>query len=74
VSKKSLANTAGFDRSTARYIENPENNPTLLNLIRYALAPRLSVCDQNKTLCGQNKTVVRSKQDMPSRAEAGADA
>lgn len=43
VSKKSLANTAGFDRSTARYIENPENNPTLLNLIRYALAPRLDV-------------------------------
>jgi transcriptional regulator with XRE-family HTH domain len=43
VSKKSLASTAGFDRSTARYIENPEDNPTLLNLIRYGLALNLDV-------------------------------
>ena len=43
VSKKSLASTAGFDRSTARYIENPTDNPTLLNLIRYGLALNLDV-------------------------------
>ena len=43
VSKKALAESAGFDRSTARYIENPEENPTLLNLIRYGLALNLDV-------------------------------
>lgn len=43
VSKKALAAMAGFDRSTARYIENPDENPTLLNLIRYGLAMKLDV-------------------------------
>jgi transcriptional regulator with XRE-family HTH domain len=43
VSKKALAAMAGFDRSTARYIEDPDENPTLLNLIRYGLAMKLDV-------------------------------
>lgn len=43
VSKKALATMAGFDRATARYIEDPDENPTLLNLIRYGLAMKLDV-------------------------------
>ncbi|QIF02844.1 helix-turn-helix transcriptional regulator [Roseimicrobium sp. ORNL1] len=43
ISKKALASAAGFDRATARYIENPEDNPTLLNLVRYGLALKLDV-------------------------------
>lgn len=38
ISKKRLAGMAGFDRSTVAFIENPAKNPTINNLIRYALA------------------------------------
>ena len=43
VSKKRLAEIAGFDRSTVGFIEDPEENPTIYNLLRYALALKLDV-------------------------------
>ncbi len=42
-SKKSLAGLADIDRSTVKFIEDPEENPTILNLIRYGLALKLDV-------------------------------
>ncbi|WP_009959075.1 helix-turn-helix domain-containing protein [Verrucomicrobium spinosum] len=38
ISKKKLAGLAGMDRTTVSFIEDPEKNPTIYNLIRYALA------------------------------------
>lgn len=43
LSKKGLAKLADIDRSTVKFIEDPEENPTILNLIRYALAMKLDV-------------------------------
>ena len=43
VSKKRLAELAGFDRSTVGFIEDPEENPTIYNLLRYALALKLDI-------------------------------
>ena len=43
LSKKGLAKLADIDRSTVKFIEDPEENPTILNLIRYALAMNLDV-------------------------------
>lgn len=43
ISKKSLAQSAGIDRSTVRFIEDPEQNPTIVNLVRYAMALNLDV-------------------------------
>lgn len=43
VSKKALAGLADIDRSTVKFIEDPEENPTILNLIRYGLALKLDV-------------------------------
>lgn len=43
VSKRALAEMADMDRSTVRFIEDPEENPTILNLIRYAMALKLDV-------------------------------
>ncbi len=42
-SKKGLAGLADIDRSTVKFIEDPEENPTILNLIRYGLALKLDV-------------------------------
>jgi len=38
ISKKKLAVIAGMDRTTVAFIEDPEKNPTICNLLRYALA------------------------------------
>ena len=43
MSKKGLAALADIDRSTVKFIEDPEENPTILNLIRYGLALDLDV-------------------------------
>lgn len=43
ISKKALAGLADIDRSTVKFIEEPEDNPTILNLIRYGLALKLDV-------------------------------
>lgn len=43
VSKKTLAGMADIDRSTVRFIERPDENPTILSLIRYGLAMNLDV-------------------------------
>lgn len=43
ISKKALAELAGIDRSTVKFIEREDENPTILNLIRYALALKLDV-------------------------------
>ena len=43
ISKKALAALASIDRSTVKFIEQPEENPTILNLIRYGLAMNLDV-------------------------------
>lgn len=43
VSKKALAGMADIDRSTVKFIEDEEENPTILNLIRYGLALKLDV-------------------------------
>ena len=43
VSKKALAAMADIDRSTVKLIEDEEENPTILNLIRYGLALKLDV-------------------------------
>jgi DNA-binding XRE family transcriptional regulator len=43
ISKKSLAALADIDRSTVKFIEDEEENPTILNLIRYGLALKLDV-------------------------------
>ena len=43
ISKKALAAQASIDRSTVKFIEQPEENPTILNLIRYGLAMNLDV-------------------------------
>lgn len=43
VSKKRLAAAAGFNRSTVRFIEDPDDNPTIYNLVRYALALEVDV-------------------------------
>ena len=43
VSKKALAGAADIDRSTVKFIEDEEENPTILNLIRYGLALELDV-------------------------------
>lgn len=38
ISKKRLAALAGIDRSTVAFIEDPAENPTIYNLLRYSLA------------------------------------
>ena len=38
MSKKELARLAGVDRSTIRYVEDPDGNPTILTLIRVSLS------------------------------------
>ena len=38
VSKKKLAMESGMTRSTVAFIEDPAENPTIYNLLRYALA------------------------------------
>ena len=43
ISKKALAGLADIDRSTVKFIEDEEENPTILNLIRYGLALKLDV-------------------------------
>ncbi|MBB5030520.1 helix-turn-helix domain-containing protein [Prosthecobacter vanneervenii] len=43
ISKKSLAGLADIDRATVKFIEDEEQNPTILNLIRYGLALKLDV-------------------------------
>jgi len=43
ISKKSLAGLADIDRATVKFIEDEEENPTILNLIRYGLALKLDV-------------------------------
>lgn len=43
ISKKALAAMADIDRSTVKFIEDEEENPTILNLIRYGLALGLDV-------------------------------
>lgn len=43
VSKRKLAEKAGFDRSTAAFIEDPAKNPTIYNLVRYGLALEIDV-------------------------------
>jgi len=43
ISKKALAGVADIDRSTVKFIEDEEENPTILNLIRYGLALELDV-------------------------------
>lgn len=43
VSKKGLSALADIDRATVKFIENPEENPTILNIIRYGLALKLDV-------------------------------
>jgi DNA-binding XRE family transcriptional regulator len=43
VSKRTLADDADIDRATVKFIEKPEENPTVLNVIRYALALKLDV-------------------------------
>lgn len=43
LSKKTLAALADIDRSTVKFIEAPDENPTILNLIRYGLALKLDV-------------------------------
>ena len=43
LSKKALAALADIDRSTVRFIEEPEENPTILNVVRYGLALKLDV-------------------------------
>lgn len=43
ISKKALAGLADIDRATVKFIEDEEENPTILNLIRYGLALKLDV-------------------------------
>ncbi len=43
VSKKGLAALADIDRATVKFIEKPDENPTILNIIRYGLALKLDV-------------------------------
>ena len=43
VSKKGLAAKADIDRATVKFIEDEDENPTILNLIRYGLALKLDV-------------------------------
>lgn len=43
VSKKRLAGMAGFTPSTVRFIEDPSENPTIYNLVRYAVALDIDV-------------------------------
>lgn len=43
ISKKALAALADIDRATVKFIERPDENPTVLNLIRYSLALKLDV-------------------------------
>jgi len=38
MSKQELSKLSGVDRATIRYIENPDENPTILTLIKVALA------------------------------------
>lgn len=38
LSKKKFAVVSGMNRSTIAFIEDPEKNPTIYNLLRYALA------------------------------------
>lgn len=42
-SKKGLGELADIDRTTVAFIENPEDNPTVLNLLRYAIALEFDV-------------------------------
>lgn len=43
ISKKKLATLAGMDRSTVAFIEDPEENPTIYNLLRYCLALKIDL-------------------------------
>ena len=43
VSKRSLAGLADIDRATVKVIEKPDENTTILNVIRYGLALKLDV-------------------------------
>lgn len=43
LSKKGVAALADIDRATVKFIEDEDENPTILNLIRYALALKLDV-------------------------------
>lgn len=66
VSKKSLASSAKIDRSTVRFIEDPEENPTVVNLVRYAIALNLDV-GQILSECLQPHLDAQMRESPPRR-------
>jgi len=51
---------SGMDRTTVAFIEDPEKNPTIYNLLRYSLALGI---DLGKTLSACERSVVKSASD-----------